>query len=550
MNANPLGRFLLKRGQGLRGDRGAILVISALVIVVLLVFAAFAVDLGYVWAQRRSAQNIADVSVLSGAVEISLTANAQGAVDAVIAQVDANTPGTFSVADWTACTDTPPSDFDGETAAARGLSPATNCIWFSKGGDEMRVRIPNWQQSTFFAQVIGISSIDVSAAAHANIQFPGVAAAPPFVVTAGIGGGEEVCLRTSPGSTPIPKGWVGNGTNTDATQDPLSGPTDPCDDSVYNPASEFFGTLWPYVYEDTDGSPAFVDCSRTGGNATEYAIAEGIDHQLSFFSPKHTVGDPEKVDGDGCPQGPAQLFPNTMDLQNGLTAQNLRSALLSLKSTAAVSFDGNTWTPRLHRGNYVQATYTFAGEKMDNQPVWNFIRSNIASASVPDACKDVYAGRSSPLWDYYDLKEEMIRCLKDWNRNTSIHVWVFDESIVDSSRFAFLPQISENSLVASPVHFDGFVPVWIQKLYQEGKSKSSPDSQCWSTTSSGPGNPSGWYWHEAGQKFDCALSTAHLDRISGLVLRCGMLPATICDPLDLPGNPDAGDPVETIELTR
>jgi hypothetical protein len=551
MTTRKSARVSMSLDASVRSESGAVLIITALAIVILLGFAAFAVDLGYVWAQRRSAQNTADVSALAGAIELSLTADAQGSVDAVLAEVDMNIPSTFLSADWVACTDTPPSNFDALTAADLGLLPATSCISFSKSGDEIRVRLPDWEQPTFFAKSIGFDSIDISANAHAGIQFPGVASSPPFVVTSGIEGGELACLRTSPSSTPIPKGWVGNGSGEAATHDPVTGPDDPCDDSVFDTDSQFFGTLQPYVYEDPNGLPADESCRSTGSNAPEYAIAAGIDHPLSFFPPPgYTSGDPEKKDGDGCPSGPPQLFPNTMALKDGLSAQILRSGLLSLKNTTSVVFDKTSFPPRLHLGDHVQSTNTFAGEKMDNQPVWNFIRSDIAAVAGTSSCATVYANRSTPNWDYFDKKEEMIKCVASWKAGDKT---VFDESILESSRFTFLPQLAEASLAGlggKLVHFNAFVPVWIQKLYQEGKSTGAPDERCWSTTTPpGPGNPTGWYWHEAGQDFACGVD-AGVDRVSALVLKCGMLPATICDPLDPPGNPDAGSPVETIELTR
>ena len=53
-------------------DRGAILVQSALVLLMLMAFSAFAVDYGVLWASRRQAQNAADAAALAAAVAFGL----------------------------------------------------------------------------------------------------------------------------------------------------------------------------------------------------------------------------------------------------------------------------------------------------------------------------------------------------------------------------------------------------------------------------------------------------------------------------------------------
>ena len=52
-------------------DRGAVLVQTALVLLALFAFAAFAVDYGVLWASRRQAQNAADAAALAGAISFA-----------------------------------------------------------------------------------------------------------------------------------------------------------------------------------------------------------------------------------------------------------------------------------------------------------------------------------------------------------------------------------------------------------------------------------------------------------------------------------------------
>ena len=60
-----------RRVPQIQNEDGAILPIVALLIVVLLVFAAFTVDLGAAWAERRHDQSAADAAVLAAATEAS-----------------------------------------------------------------------------------------------------------------------------------------------------------------------------------------------------------------------------------------------------------------------------------------------------------------------------------------------------------------------------------------------------------------------------------------------------------------------------------------------
>ena len=53
------------RANDLRSEDGAILPLFGLLIVVLLVFAAFTVDLGAAWAERRQLQSAADAGAMA-----------------------------------------------------------------------------------------------------------------------------------------------------------------------------------------------------------------------------------------------------------------------------------------------------------------------------------------------------------------------------------------------------------------------------------------------------------------------------------------------------
>jgi hypothetical protein len=529
-----------------------------------MVFAAFTVDLGFQQVERRQAQSAADTSALAGAIKAFVSeGDLQAAVDDAIALADTNTRWTINSADWLSCTDSEQLRW---TSADLSLSPATECISFSASFDEIRVQLPVAQIDTFFAKVIGINTLPVTAAAQASMELPGGTSTPPFVVLAGASAGNQVCLRESTGGGPdMPGRWVGNDPGTgdgdydnledpldnDPTQPLLSEPrylADPCDDLPGT--SQFFGTLSPYFYEDANpASNPNTECTQVL-SAIDVGIAEGVDHPLASFDPDYPTGSPVRVDGDGCPQGPAVPWPNTMATQTGFTAAVLRCGLLSSNggtcANGPTSPDGITYDARLQRGFYTGSGARFAGEYMENRTLWSFLRSDMASATVPQSCRDVRTAVtiSNPTWDYFDFKEETLDCLSSW---TSGQDRLFDDELLTAGRFAVIPVIYEAAFSTSPVHFNSFVPVFFQALYQSGNGQGNPDVMCFSQAEGATGN-SGWYRHEAGQPFDCGRSNQNVDRVSAIVLDCGMLAEDKCDPE--PGSEPGGEFVYVVLLTR
>jgi len=564
----PVRRRAIFRRLG--AENGAILVLVAALLLVFMVFAAFTVDLGFRHVERRQAQTAADTSALAGAIKAFVSeGDLQAAVDDAIALADTNTRWTISSADWLGCTD--PERLS-VTAIDHGLSPATECVSFSGSFDEIRIQLPVAQIDTFFAKIIGIDTLPVTAAAQASIELPGGSSSPPFVVLADANAGEEVCLRSSSSGSDMPGQWVGNepgpgdGDNDNLEEPPDNDPTQPLlGEDGYQPdpceelpgTSQFFGTLDPYFYEDANpASNPNTECRQPLG-AIRVGIAEGIDHPLAAFSPDYPdPTDDVRVDGDGCPQGPATPWPNTMATQPGFTAQVLRCGLLSSGSgvcSAGPVIDGITYEARFKRGFHTGSEFAFAGETMENRTLWSFLRSDMSAATVPLSCSTLQAEVAIPgvpVWDYFDFKKEMLTCLEDWDDSFER---LFgdeaesDDDLLTSARFAFIPMVSESSFSVSPVHFNSFVPIYLQTLYQSGNRKGNPDVMCFSQAEGVTGN-SGWYRHEAGLPFNCGRSNQNVDRVAAIVLDCGMLPVDKCDPDPGPG--PGGQPVFEVLLTR
>lgn len=520
-------------------ERGVTFPLVALTAFMLFGFGALGVDAANGYSERRRSQGAVDSATLAGVVQLALDSSAtdQDAVDQVLLFADANLPNPIPVADWVACVD---SDQLAVTAAAKGLTPATECI--SWDIDEMRVMLPERQVDTYFAGVIGVDTLNVSAFAHVITHIPGVGGSPPFVVTAGTDGGDEACLRTGPPTAIVPPRYVGNGVGPLPVNEPGLGDetdpldSDPCDFAMAAPS--VFGTLNPYIYQDRD--PAMPDfyCKQPGSTVLDVSIAAGIDHNLSAFG-DYLPGEPEAIDGNGCPGGPAQSRPNTMKMQTGFTAAELKDGLLD-----GTTFDSVPYPGRLQIDTpYYPSGRSFAGRQLENTPLWAFI--NTSASGICGTVRDAYTA-NNPAWDYFDLKEGMIACIKTWAGGI-----VFTESIADSSRFAFIPLLDEATLPGPPtlVHFNAFVPVYIQTLYQDGNKVGSPDPLCFSQHPAQPGNK-GWYRHDAGQPFDCGRPNQNVDRMSSIVINCGMLPSSLCIPDPAPGGPPGGTPVLIIELVK
>lgn len=513
-----------------REETGSTILLVALAMVVLMGFAAFAVDIGNQYAHRREAQGAVDASVLAGAVESTLSgASEQTMVDEILSFVDTNLGETVTATQWlNDCPDTVnPADQLDDSANDLGLTPATDCISFSRTGTEVRTALPTRQLETYFAGVVGVNELKVNSFAHANIRYSGVANPPPFVVTSPTSGGQEVCLRTSSSGPALPPLWDGDGPNP-----PIVGSTpDPCDETAYNPDTRFFGTLKAYAYAPTP-------CGQPSGNTGISAvIADGIDHNLGAFG-DYSPGDPEKVDGNGCPQDATPKLPNTMELQTGFTAQVLTLGLLTTNAT----------TPRLLRSN-LPSGVEFSGVEMDNTPLWHYLRTNVGAVASSGDCalvQNAYISGDGTV-DYYDRKELMLNCLAGWSAGDAP---LFDESLVDSSRFAWIPLLDEanlSGLVGGLVHINAFVPTFFQKLYQAGNSVGNPDPFCWVQDVSTPGGQ-GWYMHEAGQPFDCGRNNQNVDRLAAIVIDCGALPNTVCV-AGSSSNP-GGQPVLKVELSK
>src|SRR4051794_19914693 len=140
-------------------ERGIVLVLVALCMVVIMIFVAFAIDLSNTRQIRRQTQNAADSAALAGAQDLATlfgqstaTATAEATAKTYAAKVLGLTP------DWASCTS------DSGRPSGFAAAADTGCISFNSSSTKIRVRIPTRSVKSNFGQFAGQSSLAVSAA--------------------------------------------------------------------------------------------------------------------------------------------------------------------------------------------------------------------------------------------------------------------------------------------------------------------------------------------------------------------------------------------------
>ncbi len=108
---------------GLRQEQGQLLVVSAFVIVALLAFTGLVIDVGFLYAEHRQAQNAADEAALAATYELFYGGSVADATTTALAYADEN--GFDNVNDNTVTVNIPPlsGEHVGANEVAGMLSP-------------------------------------------------------------------------------------------------------------------------------------------------------------------------------------------------------------------------------------------------------------------------------------------------------------------------------------------------------------------------------------------------------------------------------------------
>ena len=422
--------------HAMRRDRGVALVLSALVMLVLMLFAALAVDIGTLTNERRRAQTTADAAALAGGGRLFAGEGRNAAIDEVIAVSYDNLEPDISLAQWrerwrSDCTDTPlPA---GYTASA--FSP---CISFNAFDTRIRVVLPKLTVDATFAQVIGVDDLRTSAFAEAELVPTGFGRVLPFGVPGASGASTELCLKTGPAPDASP----------------------PCN----GPQTGNFGSVDISLF----GNPAFGTPEICGNASANLKLAAnmilGTDHPLDEWNetppdpldpPTETIRDDHAL----CPDLGAR--PNAVWAQTGI------GSALDPGLIAGTTLDTKALQGRLTLGPEADRTVRSGASQLDDRPLWEYIPTD-PIAGAPASCqRSAFAGATA-------TKAQLTTCINDYRTSGSTAL-VFDvdantdgtPDILDTPRFGFVPRFIEPLFLTGTNRYliAEFIPVFLQTTY-------------------------------------------------------------------------------------
>ncbi len=409
-------------------DDGAILVLFALLAIVLFGFMAIAVDSAHAFTQRRSSQYAADVSAVGGAIQVidhngTQTQKATDLIDKVIEMAQSNLgPGL----DWATCTDAEAFAESGLDYFTSGDSQYTQCVSWESDFSKVRVKIPDRDINTFFAQVIGFDTITVGAFAEVEAIVGGGGGVLPFGLLGGVSNG-LVCLKTGPQSP------------------------DECEPNV----SGNFGFLDFRIYGNTTMGTVSTGCTGATVTTLKENIAHGIDHDLTELEPLSnwpSLSSPEPTH--------QEISNDTTvikdDVQCPDNSKAVHAALTETGNKQKVIIDGfingiNGFPGRLAVGN-PSRVLDYYGVDVDDVGLWEYLLPTIDLGSGPNANPCLTETTEALI----------IACV-----NTYSGVVLFKDSIATSSRLAKVPKIHQTTWPNGTkyVSFQSFRFVYLQTLF-------------------------------------------------------------------------------------
>jgi hypothetical protein len=436
-------------------ERGAVLIMTALMLVVLLGISALVVDLGYAYEMRRQAQNSADAAALGAAQDLPTLDTAESTAKSLS---QTNLPhGSFP---WSTCADTSPL---GVTASD------TPCISYDPSFTRIRVRLPEQSFPTFFGRVIGVNSTHTFTTATARVVGAGFASIEPFALFSGFTAG-IACLKQGP-----------SGHRIATCDDPSSGNFNLLDITQYGNA--------------TLGTPQRCGNSFQRDRVIDN-IAIGADHMFTIYNGTEL--------DDGC----GQPGPNTIPPRTGNDISAFDTGLVH--GAASDTSDGGG--ARLKRGQYPKANVL--GTQLDNKPLWEFIPEPTAEQpkllNVPDSCQrpvfDALVASTPVSQQQAALQAALEQCMTDYENGRytgvvfgamtnpfgkPVPIDLYDIQL--SPRFAYVPQFAQAvppNGSSSNLNISAFRAIFIEDVYAGCSNGCSVDFSPgpWNTGSLGSSN--------------------------------------------------------------
>lgn len=499
---------MMKRAASnlIKSERGATAIIVAMSLLLLMGFAAIAVDSGILFSDRRQQQSAADSGALA-AIQFAQTgkpssigctgtgatyAVCRGAEEAM-AVVEGTLPGRYDQAAWLACTDpAKPAKFT-RTHALTGP-----CISFTNTFQEARVKLPGTNVDTSFGRVVGPSTVPVGAFAEAGMDLNQSADILPFAIGPTGAGQSQSCLFA---------------------QATAQLNITPCEAS----SSGNFGKLDMSLYGNTT-----IGTSQICGNTSPQVkmavnIGVGADHPLEKAS--KSPGTVNEV--TNCP-----IITNPVDelpVQTGNAAQGISNGLfygispptlegrIMCKDGDANELGGKTSTGAGGQPACIPVWTAFP-EAIDNTPLWAFISPGANAEAVGGACPS--GGISN--------RAGMEACLAAWRAWPGTHnVSLFTDPLRTSPRFAAVPILASDPSGGSGNYpIVDFRPVYMETIYMKCNANSCD-------TVHSPGEPSAGACPAAVTPATSACgyggngNANSIEALTGFVMTEDMLPASI-----------------------
>jgi hypothetical protein len=424
-------------------ERGASAILVAVSLLVLIGFAAIAVDGGIAYDDRRQQQSAADVGALAalqfakttlstincGALSDEARAACRGAEEAMDV-IEGTLPGRYPLASWQACTD---PNKPAEYTQGSTISP---CINFTDNLQKSRVVLPGTDVATTFARVIGFDSISVGAFAEAGFEMDIVGGVMPFAVGPSGAGSDQACF------------FAGDSPLLDA---------DPCTAG----SRGNYGKLNLRTYgNDSYGTPLI--CSGSTAERMEINIVTGSDHPLE---PEWREAG-EVNDNTNC-----AIITNPVDevetwtgnaasaisrgLFRGITTPVLEGRLLC-KGSLSTDQTNEDYPLGSYKSTDCETVNNTYPEALDHSPLWDYIKPGAPGTGIGQACAP------GQLRD----RESMAACLTWWRGNAPANSDLFTDDIATSPRFGGVPILdSDPDSGFSSYLITEFRPVYIETIY-------------------------------------------------------------------------------------
>jgi hypothetical protein len=494
-------------------DRGAVAVLVAASMILLLGFAALAIDIGAGYSERRADQTAADTGVMSGAVYVP---NGVSAMRTNLLNIaEQNLPNNYSAAEWQSiwenCVD-PAADrnFGGYVfqpiPAPSGWAPVDSnnwCISVASAGGLIRVRLPDQLIDTSFGRIVGVNQLSTGAFAVAKVNFgSGAGGILPFGLPSGANG--HVCLSSGPTGLAI----------------------DPCTGA----ASGNFGTLKGPKFGNPD-IPTAVNCGASPLNQVlAQNISHGYDHTVTVHPDDPTVSTANEI-RDQCNPNPAPgyfaPFPNTLETDTGYPGLGLEVGLVG---NNVGTVPGSPLPPRLAQG--AGSTTTLFGRTANDVPLWSYLINNPSiydNSSAPTICDPTTFDGAPGEWDGDTATVEsnsswqhMQACINAYNALPSPGVMFSSGIANNTARFVWIPMFWESSLGSglSWRHVELFQPAYLQTTaWKQGTS--------WRFHHPGENDGAGNHCIDETGAFASCAGPLNMQQLSAFVLPLSSLPSSV-----------------------